>query len=275
MRRHWALLSSTALAMAALAATVPAAAPARPAADDISVQVFLEGGNTPTTTTGLSFQIVVAVESTSGVQQSITIRIGLPDGLRWGTDAPDPTEGCTGTAPAICATKMQPNEVGTIGAGKVWDVVADRPGVYEITASVESTEPDPDMSNNTDTFRFEVLQPTSGEGDTGGGGSGGGGSGVAATAGAVKLTPAKPKAGSLVTATVRVAAGGAAVRPTRLTCAAAIGSAKLKGTGRTARGSAACVYRTPKAAKGKTFRGSVSFIARATKFTKRFSARLG
>jgi hypothetical protein len=169
---------------------------------------------------------------------------------------------------------MQPNEVGTIGAGYLWDVVADRAGVYEITASVEPTEPDPELSNNTDTFRFEVTQPTSGGGGTGGGGSGGGGA-VSASAGAVKLTPAKPRAGSLVTATVRVTAGGAPVRPTGLTCAGTIGSAKLKGTGKTASGSATCVYRTPKSAKSKTLRGSVSFIARGTKFTKRFSARLG
>jgi hypothetical protein len=267
-------MTSTALAIAALAAMLPAAAPARPAADDLSMSVHFSD-LIGTQTNSPNFRIDVEIESSSSVEQPITIRVGLPDGLRWGTDGPDPGEGCTGTAPAICATKMQPNEVGTIGGGYRWDVVADRPGVYEITASVEPTEPDPDMSNNTDTFRFEVLLPPSGGGDTGGGGSEGGGSGVAAKAGAVKLTPAKPKAGSLVTATVRVTAGSAAIRPTRLTCAAAIGSAKLKGTGKTASGSAACVYRTPKAAKDKTLRGSVSFLARATKFTKRFSARLG
>jgi len=54
-----------------------------------------------TTTNRLNFQIVVEVESTSGVQQPITIRTQLPAGLSWGTDAPDPGEGCTGTAPAI------------------------------------------------------------------------------------------------------------------------------------------------------------------------------
>lgn len=54
---------------------------------------------------------------------------------------------------------MKPNEVGTVGAGYVWDVVADRAGTYEITASVTATEPDPDTSDNTHTFRFEVVQP--------------------------------------------------------------------------------------------------------------------
>ena len=269
-----ALLLQSALVIVALAAMLPAAAPARPASDDLSMSVHFSD-LVGTQTNSPNFRIDVEIESGSGVEQSITIRVGLPDGLRWGTDAPDPGEGCTGTAPAICATKMQPNEVGTIGGGYRWDVVADRPGVYEITASVEPIEPDPDLSNNTDTFRFEVVQPTSGGGGTGGGGSGGGGSGVAATAGAVKLIPAKPKAGSLVSASVRVTAGGAPVRPTGIACAGTIGTAKLKGTGKPASGSATCSYRAPKSAKGKTLRGSVSFRARGTKFTRKFSARVG
>jgi hypothetical protein len=98
---------------------------------------------------------------------------------------------------------------------------------------------------------------------------------VAATAGAVKLIPAKPKAGSLVSASVRVTAGGAPVRPTGIACAGTIGTAKLKGTGKATSGSATCSYRPPKSAKGKTLRGTVSFRARGTKFTRKFSARLG
>lgn len=189
---------------------------------------------------------MVEIESTSGVEQPITIRTGLPDGLRWGSDGPDPGEGCTGTAPAICATRVRPNEVGTIGAVYVWDVVADRPGVYEITASAEPTEP-----------------------------GGGGGGGATVSASVAKLSPAKPRAGSTVAATVRVTDGGAPVRPTAIACTGTIGSAKIKGTGKAASGTASCVYRTPKAAKGKTLKGTVSFTARGRKFTKRFSARLG
>jgi len=273
MRRRRLHVFAIALVGTTLMAAPATSAPARPAADDVVMSVtFHDQAGTRTERT--NFQIEVRIESTSGVLQAITARTTLGAGLRWGSDGPDPGEGCTGTAPAICATKMSPNEVGTIGAGYVWDVVADRPGVYEITASVEPTEPDPDISNNADMFRFEVVQPTSGGGGSGGGGSGGGG-GVAASAGAVKLIPAKPKAGSLVSASVRVTAGGAPVRPTGLTCAATIGTTKIKGTGKTAAGSAACGYRTPTAAKGKTLRGSVSFRARGTKFTRKFSARLG
>lgn len=95
-----------------------------------------------------------------------------------------------------------------------------------------------------------------------------------AVAGAAKVAPAKPKAGAAVTATVRVTAGGAPVRPTKVTCAGSIGKAKVKGKPRAAAGSAKCVYKTPRAAKGKTLRGSVSFTARGKRFTKRFSVKL-
>lgn len=74
---------------------------------------------------------------------------------------------------------------------------------------------------------------------------------------------------------MRVTDGGAPVRPTAIACTGTIGSAKIKGTGKAASGTASCVYRTPKAAKGKTLKGTVSFTARGRKFTKRFSARLG
>jgi subtilisin family serine protease len=95
-----------------------------------------------------------------------------------------------------------------------------------------------------------------------------------AVAGAARIGPAKPKAGRAVTATVRVTAGGAPVRPTKVACAGSIGKAKVKGKPRAAAGSAKCVYKTPRAAKGKTLKGSVSFTARGKRFTKKFSVKL-
>jgi subtilisin family serine protease len=97
---------------------------------------------------------------------------------------------------------------------------------------------------------------------------------LAAIAGVAKVAPAKPKAGRAVTATVRVTAGGAPVRPTKVACTGSIGKAKLKGKPRAAAGSAKCGYKTPRAAKGKRLKGSVSFTARGKRFTKRFSIRL-
>jgi len=247
---------------------------ARPADVDVSVRVSLgtfgPGGVGPTNETRTerrNFIIVVSVDTLSPVLQDVTVTIGLPDGLRWGADDPDPSEGCTGTAPAVCKGRLEPgSQVGTIGAGWHWDVVADRNGTYEISASVEPTERDPDTANNRTTFRFGVASPSSG---------GGGGSGVSATASAARVTPAKPKAGVVVAATVRVSAGGAPVQPTRVACTGSIGAAKVKGTPRAASGTATCRYRTPASAKGKTLRGAVSFTARGQRFTKRFAARLG
>jgi hypothetical protein len=264
MRR--ALGGRAVAAAATLAAVLAVAAPAKPAADDVSIQVFLETGNLMTRTNGLEFRIRAEAESTSGVQQAITIRIALPDGLRWGTDGPDPTEGCTGTAPAACSTVMTQNPVGTIGTGYVWDVVANRTGTYEITASVEPTEADPDLANNSDTFRFEVV--------AGGGGGGGGGGGTSVIASAAKLSPTPIRAGSIVTASVRIVLGGTLVRPTRVTCAGTIGGTKVRGAPKATRGKAACTYRTSRAAKGKTLRGSVAFTARGERYVRRFAAKL-
>jgi len=260
-------LAGRALAAAAmLAAFLAVAASARPAADDVSIQVFLETGNLTTRTNGLEFRIRAEAESTSGVEQAVTIKIALPDGLRWGTDGPDPTEGCTGTAPAACATKMTTNPVGTIGTGYVWDVVADRTGTYEITASIEPTEADPDLANNRDTFRFEVV--------AGGGGGGGGSGGSSVMVGAARLTPTPIRAGSIVTASVRIVLDGTLVRPTRVTCAGTIGGTKVRGVPTATRGRAACTYRTSRAAKGKTLRGSVAFTARGERYVRRFAAKL-
>ena len=256
--------------LGALALVLPAGTSGVPAADDVSIHVFLHEGNLMTTTNGLAFDIVAEVESASGVVQRITIQIGLPSGLSWGVDGPDPGEGCTGTAPAVCATDMRPNEVGTVGAGYHWNVVADQPGTYEISAFVTTTEADPDASNNTDTFRFAVVAESGG--GSGGGGEGGGA--VSVTASAASLTPKPIKAGSIVTASVRIVVGGAPVRPSRVACAGTIGGAKVRGVPKALRGRASCTYRTTVAAKGKTLRGSVAFTARGERYVRRFAATL-
>ena len=274
MRRHLAVVLGVASAVLLASGLLTAAAPARVAADDVSIDVHLRF-STATTTNGLNFQIELEIGSTAGVEQMVVVRTTLPAGLTWGSDAPDPTEDCVTANPAVCTAKLRQNEVGTFGLGWFWDVVAERAGTYEIVAFVEPTDTDPDASNNTDTFRLEVVQPSTGGGGSGGGGSGGGGGGAAASAGAAKLSPAKPRAGATVSATVRVTAGGAPVRPSRIACAGAIGTAKMKGVGKAASSSATCTFRTPRSAKGKTLRGSVSFTARGSRFTKRFAARLG
>ena len=262
MRHLSHVLLLAALTATALTALLASPAPGRPAADDVTIGLSLLPPASGLVVLGLNFQINVEVAASSaGVEQTFTVRIGLPAGLRWGSDAPDPGEGCTGTAPAVCMQKMQRNAVGTVGGGWSWDVVADRVGFYEITATVEPEQLDPNLSNNTFTLRFEVKQGTSGS--------------TAATASAVKLSPAKPRAGSLVAASVRVTAGGTPVRPSRVTCSGAVGEAKLKGTPRAGSWTATCLYHPPKTAKGKTLRGAVSFTAKGTTFTRHFAAKLG
>ncbi|MGH3135725.1 MAG: hypothetical protein ACRDPV_04440 [Gaiellaceae bacterium] len=196
---------------------------------------------------------------------TVTSRFELPTGLRWGADGPDPAEDCTVGEMPECEAALDNSQGGHDRSGWGWNVVAERAGSYTLKAQVvESSTSDPDSSDNTASVTVVVTES-----------AGGGGSGATATASAVKLSPARPKAGSLVSATVRVTAGGAPIRPTGIACRGTIGSTKLKSTPKAASGSATCVYRTPRAAKGKTLRGTMSFSARGTKFTKRFSAKLG
>jgi hypothetical protein len=95
---------------------------------------------------------------------------------------------------------------------------------------------------------------------------------LAAVAPARSATPIR--AGSTVTASVRIVLGGRPVRPTRVTCAATIGGARVQGVPRATRGRASCTYRTSPAATGKTLRGAVAFTARAKRYVRRFAVRL-
>jgi hypothetical protein len=268
MRLRWAAATCGLGVACACTAVVAAASTGRSTADDLEIAVGLEfvDSASPGVTKGLDFRIFVLVSSASGIEQDITVRIELPSGLRWGTDGPDPTEGCSGTAPATCTGHIVRNPVGTVEGGWVWDVVAERAGTYAITASVDANEPDPDPSNNRFAYRVEVRQPTAG----GGGRTGG----SAVVASAVRTSPTRPRAGTTVTAAVRVSAGGVAVRPTRVSCTATIGRAKVAGAPSAQPGAAVCRYRTPRAAKGATLRGAVAFTARGTRMTRRFAVAL-
>jgi hypothetical protein len=198
------------------------------------------------------------------------VHIVLSDGLQWGADAPDPVdETCTSTpTTGDCQLSLLP---GQTSDGYYWTVTAAQPGTYTYQAAiVESSETDPNLSNNTSSLTIRVTDEPSG----GGGGGGGGGGSATVSAGAAKLTPSRPIAGSSFVAAVRVSRGGAAVRPSRVRCTASIGVVNVRGTGKAARGSASCLFRAPKLAKGKTLRGSVAFSAGGTSLMKRFAAKL-
>jgi hypothetical protein len=259
------------------AALVAASASAAPTAADMHVfisagpNVFgppLPKGGT-ITVTALGFKAGMLVENGAGESATARARLQLPPGLRWGTDLPDPTESCTSTeATADCQTPpLDPNILNNRSIGWTWDVVADAPGSYVVTAEIVSTSvSDPDLSGNSTSATIVVTQPSTG---------GGGGSTATVAVSAVKVSPARARAGAAVMATVRVTADGAPVRPTRVKCTGAVGDTRLRGTARSRPGSASCAFRSPRAAQGKLLRGAIGFAARGRTFTRRFSVRLG
>ena len=262
---------------------------AAPAASDIALNVGADQSNTrPTlipnggtaTITSRNFYVFLDISLISPVASSATARVELGGGLSWGADAPDPTEKCTSTPTTgeCSAGDLQPISGGN-DFGWFWDVVAPGNGTYTFKGEITTTlDTDPDLSNNASQITIVVNESTGGGGGSGGGGSGGGSGGggsVAATASAVRLLPARPKAGSTVVASVRVTKGGSPVRPSGIACAASIGGSKVKGGAKAASGVASCLFKTPKSAKGKAMSGSISFRAGGRAFKKRFSTRLG
>ena len=144
------------------------------------------------------------------------MRFELPPGLHWGSDAPDPSENCTGTATVgDCRTSadLDPNQFRG-DAGWVWNVVADAPGSYVLKAEiVETSTPDTNPTDNSSSVTVVIT-------------GSGNGSGPGVATGAVKLSPAVPRAGSVVVARVRVTSGGSPIRPTRPSCSAKVGASR-------------------------------------------------
>jgi hypothetical protein len=265
-----------AAAASVLLAAASAATGARTAAD-LAIFISLAGAvgdNMPVQPNGATatmrsrnFAAGIRIRNAGPESASLRFRLELGAGLRWGNDAPDPTEDCTAVSESVgeCAPPVPFDQTPSLHPqGFGWDVVAAQPGTYTLRAEiVSSSTSDPDVSNNTATLTVVVTEAT-----------GGTGSGAAVSASRVSLSPAKPSAGSAVSASVRVRAGGVAVRPTSVKCAGTVGGARLAGTPRAAIGRATCVYRPPRSAKGKTLRGTIAFRAGTTNVTRRFSIKL-
>jgi hypothetical protein len=272
-RRPWVGTAAGA-ALAALA-LLTATAGAAPAAVDLHLDMMIgrsattaasvPNGSTQTVTS-LRFGAGVNVSLITNQSASAKVRLVLPEGLAWGTDEPDPTEGCTSTASTgECESPVLEPIGGRNAVGWGWDVVAARTGSYVLRAEIiQASEQDPDPSNDTASVTVVVtdVPPPS---PPGGGG---------VRVGAASVSPPKPKAGSTVVAKVRMTAGGNPTRPQDVTCTGTAGAAKLKGVGRAGNGAATCSFRTPRSAKGKMLRGAISFTAVGARYTKRFSARL-
>jgi hypothetical protein len=217
---------------------------------------------------GRTFRVGVQLLNNGPDATTGAVRLELPPGVRW--ESPTADAECAGDAIVRCAAAEPVPAPPPALTGFQWTlgtVVADAPGTYafRVTAA-DSPDTDPDSTNNAVTINVSV--PAGGSGGRGGGG------GTAVTAGAVRLTPARPRAGATVAARVAVRAGGTAVRPAGVRCTASVGSTRLVGSGRAASGSATCVFRVPRSARG-ILRGSVAFTARGQRVTKRFSVRLG
>jgi hypothetical protein len=273
-RRPW--FGTTVGAALAAVALLTATAGAAPAAVDLHLDVMIgRSATTAATVPNGSTQTVTSLRFGAGIDLSLVttqsasakVRLTLPDGLAWGTDMPDPTEGCTSTASTgECESPVLEPIGGRNAVGWGWDVVAARTGSYVLRAEiVQASEPDPEPSNNTASVTVVVTDAPAPPPPPGAGG---------ARVGTATLSPARPKAGSTVVASVRMTAGGNPTRPEGVTCAASAGAAKLKGVGRAGNGAATCTFRTPKSAKGKQLRGAVSFTAVGGKYTRRFSVRL-
>lgn len=216
----------------------------------------------------LDFWAGPGVELITPQAATATIRFELADGLSWGADAPDPTEQCTSTpSSGECRASLEPI-TGRTGVGWAFNVVAARPGTYVLRAEiVQASDSDPNPANDTAMVTVVVTEP-------GTSGGGGGGSPVI-RASPVRLTPARPRAGSVVVAFVRVTSGANPARPSAVRCAGTTGGSRLRGVARARAGSATCTYRTPRSARGKLLRGAVSFTADGQRITRRFQARLG
>src|SRR5437660_5118340 len=157
--------------MAMTAALAAASAPAAPGPSaNLSVNVVIgpdvqhgsivQRGDT-SVVRKLKFAVGVQVEN-QGPDESTAarVRLVLPNGLRWGADAPDPSENCTATdTVADCKSPSPMDATGgsTRAAGWIWDVVADAQGRFALKAElVESTPPDPDSSDDTSTVTAVV-----------------------------------------------------------------------------------------------------------------------
>lgn len=205
----------------------------------------------------LAFKVGFTVDNLGPDPTTVRVRFELPTGLRW---TPSPTfEGCTLTGSvADCRSPrpLAPDDATRRSIRGVWNVEAERPGSYVLKGEIaESSASDPDPSNNRPSSVTAVVA-------------------AEVTASAAKLRPAAARAGAPVSATVRVSAGGVPVRPTGLTCAGSVGRAKLAGVPRVATGSATCVYRPPRSARGKLFRATIAFTAAGAKIIRRVEARL-
>jgi hypothetical protein len=206
----------------------------------------------------LKFKLGMNAENIGADPATVRVLFTLPAGLHWGADLPDATEECTSTeSTADCAPGrvLDANNLSSRAAGWVWDVTADRPGLYSVNARlVDVSSPDSDPSDNSATATIEVTESV--------------------TIGTARPLAARPKAGSVVSVRVRLSRGVNAVTPTAVSCSARVGPTKVSGKARAAPGAASCAFQTRRSFSGKTLRGVVGFAIDGSKRSRAFAVRL-
>jgi hypothetical protein len=132
-----------------------------------------------------------------------------------------------------------------------------------LTATVRGDQTDPNPSNNEFSQTIEVLAA---EGRSGGGGS------AALRVSRFARTPAAPRAGRRLTATLTV--GGSALPAAgKVICTAAVRGTRLRPIVRRYRaGAATCAWNVPRTAKGARLVGSMALVAGGQTLSRRFGA---
>jgi hypothetical protein len=256
-----AVRSIVLLVLGAAGAVAIASAPAASSSADIRVNVVAgaagpQAANLPSggtiTVPNRQFVLGIGLENDGPDPATVRVSLQLPAGLTWGADRPDPSENCTSTATtADCAPPTLPATGTSHITGWLWNVTAQAPGSYPVTVSaVSSSAADPDPSNNSATATVVVTQKVA--------------------AGGVRVSPAAPRAGSVVVASVGVSPGA----PSRPACSATVGSARAPARAHAGAGRVTCTVRTPRSARGKLLRGKLTFAVAGTGVVRRFAVRL-
>ncbi len=267
-RRHWLRMGAAAILGAGIALVGATQSTARPTANNVGVQLGIGSlGIIEIDKTTVPRDFSLSVIATGDAPAPVTVELQLSSGLQLGAPAPGSAGTCSQTAAPVCTGTLNQTAGGTYAFWS-WRMSSVEPGDYVVTASVTSPEVDPDLSDNSRSFRFTVAAPTSG------GGGGGGGGGTSLEVSRAKISPATPRAGRSVVAAVRVTSEGSPVRPSRVTCAARAGAVNLEGKGKAASGSGSCTFSTTAKAKGKMLRGTISVRALGKTVRRTFSARL-
>jgi hypothetical protein len=200
------------------------------------------------------FRLVVQVEETeAGPPHRFTVTVTLPPTF----EVVELQAACTTETGLIRCTT--PLTYGTLVGFRPM-VRVDAPGSYRISARVEATDAvDADPSNDTAALNVTVATAPAGS---------------AASAGRLRVLPARPVAGKPVTVVLPLTRAGDPVRPTSVSCPGRLGSRAVAGRPVRSSSGAACRWTTTAASRGKRLRGSVVARVDEQTFRRSFSVTL-